>query len=233
MSIASCLTSVTFSSMRPFAGLASIFWWLTCTGEPSIGPSTPDEYRESITSLYLQAVLCLTQLLMLLTFLFSTKAHCWLMASLVSTSEVIFCHTDFQPINPQPLLLSGINLVQMQNFALTFLEIHEVAASPFLVQAPPSCNTPIWSINRCSQTFWGNTVSSSKSLKRIQNSICPSSDLQSTSVVTDLNLKLVFCHSHESQFSIHLAVHIFNPYFISLSARMLQEMELKNLLKVR
>lgn len=90
VSIASCLAPVTFSSLKSFAGLDPVFWCLTCTGEPSIGPSTLGKYRESITSLYLWAVLCLMQLLMLLTFLFSTKAHCCLMESLVSIRPSYF-----------------------------------------------------------------------------------------------------------------------------------------------
>ena len=64
---------------------------------------------------------------------FAARAHCWLVFNLVSTRMPrSFCKAAFQLVGPQHVLVHGVILLQVQNSAFHFAELHKVPVGPFL-----------------------------------------------------------------------------------------------------
>lgn len=73
-----------------------------------------------------------------------------------SDLQVLFCRADFWSDSPLTVLLYGIKLHMVQNFAFPFAEFHEVPVSPFLqpIEAPLDANATLWWISKVPQYFY-------------------------------------------------------------------------------
>lgn len=157
------------------------------------------------------------------------------------------CVHQFQPIGTQRVLVHGIIPFHVKDFALPFTELDEGLVCPFLlpVKVLLNGNTPTWCIGCYSQIYIISRLAEgalclplSRSLMNMFSSIGPSTYPWSTPLVNILQEDFVLLITtlsawQFSQFSHHLTVHLSNPYFISLSIRMLQETVPKALLKSR
>ncbi|KAK4826730.1 hypothetical protein QYF61_010983 [Mycteria americana] len=67
--------------------------------------------------------------------------------------QVLLCRATFQLGVPQHILEHGIVPPQVQDFALSLDELHEVPVSPFLqpVQVPLDVSTTLWCVSHSSQ----------------------------------------------------------------------------------
>ena len=54
----------------------------------------------------------------------ATWAHCWLMFSQSLTNN--FFHTVFKPLYPNPVVLPGVIMAEVQNLALDLIELHSI-----------------------------------------------------------------------------------------------------------
>lgn len=113
--------------------------------------------------------------------------------------QVLFCRADFQLSATQNVLVCGIVLLQVQEFALLLTEHDEVPVTQLveisLVGSMSFCHTShsIWFCvtGSLANLKWVQSTQSPTSLIKMLNRTGPSTDSRGTLLVTDLQLHLV------------------------------------------
>ncbi|KAK4821667.1 hypothetical protein QYF61_027135 [Mycteria americana] len=162
------------------------------------------EQRDRITSLDLLAMLLLTQPRISLAF-WAASAHCWLMSSFFihQYPQVFLGRAALNPLIPQPVLIPGVALTQVQDLALGPVEPHEVHMGPLLqlVQVPLDGILSLSSL----MFFFNDRIVEVPRLKReSQNCIGWKRPLRSSSPTVNLTLPrppLYHVHKHLIQTS--------------------------------
>ena len=98
-------------------------------------------------------MLFLMQTGMLLAF-FSVRLYCWLVvSSRLPGPQGLSLQSCFPAFRLQHVLVPGVVPLQVQDFAVLFVELHEIPLSPVLqpVQIPLDGSTATWCISRSSQ----------------------------------------------------------------------------------
>ncbi|XP_055576153.1 uncharacterized protein LOC129736772 [Falco cherrug] len=157
------------------------------------------EQRGRITSLDLLAMLLLMHPRVLLAAL-ATRAHCWLVGNLLSTSTPTSFSAELPPSRPAPARTGAWGCSSPgADPTLAFAGLHQVPLCPALQPVPVSLNgsAASWCISHSSQLCVtckrseGSSVPSSWSLMSKLNRTGPSTDPWGTPLATGLQLRSV------------------------------------------
>lgn len=173
-------------------------------------------------------------------YLYTWTGSIWASSSLGWTPKVLLCRAAFQSVSPQPVLEPGIIKAQVQEFALSFVEPHEVFLFSFFLPAKAVLESSVlmWCISHSSQFCVVNllrvhscpfTQVIKESIRRYWSQYW--SPDYTTSVLPPAGLHATLS-AWPFLFSIHLTVHWYNLYILSLSVRALETVT-RDLLKLK
>lgn len=178
-----------------------------------------------ITSLGLLVILCLIQTIIILVFL-AARTHCWFMFNFMSSRTPriprTFCRTAFQLGSWQHVLVPGVVLPELQDFALSLSKLHDVPAIPPVqpIKIPLDGCAALWWVCFLSSVLLLRVHSNSlsRSIMKKLNRMGPSIEPWGTLLIIDLQLDLVPLTTTLwawlfSQVLINLTVCSSRPYF--------------------
>ena len=114
--------------------------------------------------------------------------------------QILFCKVAFQPGSPRDVLVPEVVPPQVQDFAFSRVELHEVPVIPFLQPAEVTLNgsMTLWCLSATSSSFVSlakplrlRSVPSSRSLMKMLRSTAPDIDPWGTSLVIGLQLNFI------------------------------------------
>ena len=108
------------------------------------------------TSLVLLATLLLMHPRIPLAFL-ATRAHCWLMDNLSSTSTSR-CKAALQQVCPEPVLVHGVVPPQVQDPAFAFVEHHQVPLCPVCLLWSSAVRSIMFTVILWSHSEWDHSL---------------------------------------------------------------------------
>ena len=130
----------------------------------------------------------------------AASAHCWLVcyASPTSNAQVLLGRAALKPFIPQPVLMLGIPVTKVQDFALGLVELHSqgshrpnpqaLSRSLWMASLPSSKWIVPLSLVTSANLLRLHSISPSTSLMKMLNNTGPSTDPWRTSLVTGLHL---------------------------------------------